>query len=131
MFRILRRLVFLGVLFGVALQVLRRVGLFGEGECGPSCDCSEGDNAYQTYQQILTLEPTRLVLFDLSEVALYEIDRELRSRDAADSSTVEIIRTWTRAPGQATGKSRSPADRPASPAPRASARPGCPSGRRA
>jgi hypothetical protein len=42
MFRLLRRLVFLGVVFGVGLQLLRRFGLFGDGECGPSCDCSNG-----------------------------------------------------------------------------------------
>ena len=42
MFRQLRRLVFLGVILGVGLQLLRRIGLLGDGECGPSCDCSNG-----------------------------------------------------------------------------------------
>lgn len=45
MFRQLRRLVFLGVILGVGLQLLRRIGLLGDGECGPSCDCSNGSTA--------------------------------------------------------------------------------------
>lgn len=42
-------------------------------------------------RQILPLNPRRLVLFEMSEVALYRIERELREQAAKRSSTCEII----------------------------------------
>jgi FlaA1/EpsC-like NDP-sugar epimerase len=42
-------------------------------------------------RQILALGPTRLVLFELSEVALYSIDKELRLLSANNGCNVEIV----------------------------------------
>ena len=42
---LLKRLVVLGVIVGLGLQVLKRLGLFTGGECGPNCDCSMGAEA--------------------------------------------------------------------------------------
>lgn len=42
-------------------------------------------------RQILTLKPTRLVLFEISEIALYRIDAELRQSCASSGSGVEIV----------------------------------------
>lgn len=42
-------------------------------------------------RQILRVTPTRLVLFELSELALYNIERELREIAARDQLEVEII----------------------------------------
>jgi len=42
-------------------------------------------------RQILRSAPRRLVLFEMSEVALYQIDRELNSIVAKDQLTVQII----------------------------------------
>jgi FlaA1/EpsC-like NDP-sugar epimerase len=42
-------------------------------------------------RQIMRLAPSRLVLFEMSELALYNIERELRSMAADDGLTVELI----------------------------------------
>jgi FlaA1/EpsC-like NDP-sugar epimerase len=42
-------------------------------------------------RQILDLLPRRLVLFEVSELALYEIERELRSRNKALDNRVELV----------------------------------------
>ncbi len=42
-------------------------------------------------RQILRLAPARLVLFEMSEFALYNIERELRGLIAGDGSDVEIV----------------------------------------
>ena len=42
-------------------------------------------------RQIVRLSPSRLVLFEMSELALYNIDRELRSLVAHERLTVEIV----------------------------------------
>ena len=42
MSRLLRRLTFLAIIAGIALALLKRAGLIGDGECGPGCACSTG-----------------------------------------------------------------------------------------
>ena len=42
-------------------------------------------------RQIMQLSPTRLVLFEMSEIALYTIERELTEIAARDRLTVEVI----------------------------------------
>lgn len=39
-------------------------------------------------RQLMTYSPSRLVLYDVSELALYEIDRELRARPDADKTVI-------------------------------------------
>lgn len=41
-------------------------------------------------RQILTLEPARLVLFEISEVALYNVERELRMSIARSGANIEL-----------------------------------------
>lgn len=40
--RLLGRLVIFAVVVGVAVKLLRSLGVMGGGECGPGCDCSMG-----------------------------------------------------------------------------------------
>ena len=42
-------------------------------------------------RQILNCRPTKLLLFELSEFALYSIDKELRETQAAQGSQVEVV----------------------------------------
>jgi FlaA1/EpsC-like NDP-sugar epimerase len=42
-------------------------------------------------RQIIELEPTRLLLFELSEIALYEIERELRSVMQRKGASFELV----------------------------------------
>jgi len=42
-------------------------------------------------RQILQLSPTRLVLFEMSEIALYTIERELKEIAARDQLTVDVV----------------------------------------
>lgn len=42
-------------------------------------------------RQIIGLQPRKLVLFEMSELALYTIDRELRQKMSADGISVEVI----------------------------------------
>lgn len=43
--RMLRKLAFVAVALGMALGVLKRLGLLGMDECTPACDCSRGVTA--------------------------------------------------------------------------------------
>lgn len=86
---------------------LREVGiedLLGREAVAPSPDllraCISGKNVMITgaggsigselCRQILQLNPTRLVLFEISELALYSIERELRAKNPG-SAPVEIV----------------------------------------
>lgn len=40
--RLLRRVLFVAVIVGAIAAGLRRFGILGEGECGPGCACSMG-----------------------------------------------------------------------------------------
>jgi len=40
--RLIRNVLMLGIVAGVAYQGLRRLGIIGGGECGPDCQCSLG-----------------------------------------------------------------------------------------
>jgi FlaA1/EpsC-like NDP-sugar epimerase len=42
-------------------------------------------------RQIMDLSPRRLVLLEVSELALYEIERELRSKNARTGSLIELV----------------------------------------
>lgn len=41
--RFIRRFVFLALVVGIAVKVLRSLGILGGGECTPACVCSQGE----------------------------------------------------------------------------------------